>query len=821
VSELVSAAVACGQVGWYVFPCSWHIDPRSGKKTRFHAHPWWKGTKETPSPRNLGGVAIREAFAAGSWNAYGIDMGASGLVGFDLDGPEAVETFYRLCREHGHDPDRDGAHVKFSPREGGMHVIFRNDPDSPVGTGAGVLAPGVDHRGVGGILFGTGSTDSRGTYTGPAATPAHSLPLVYPFLREALVQARSVASGASQGGTDDLFEVPGQSDEAFTQERADRIVADGLAELRAAPHGQINSVLLRVSSWLFRFTPEFLSEKELASKLLSAQREAWVTGGGPDDEDYTEARKTILNGRKYARASWKAVRDTGTQGKAPAPAEGAAEFEPDPSLPPWRRYALAEAERRVTEFDGTPVGHLPEEFWAARDVHQHVRAVAHGRMRGSTVALYSTLARLSSAVSPQVRLDTGIGKPMPLITYVAVVDPSGSGKTTGVDAAVELLPAPADERIDDDKGLTISTGQGMIEAYYGEVEPADDDDHGLISIGPDDGSDDDGPWSDSEQPAKLAPRQGKPRKRERGQVRYNRLFYCDEGGAFIKQCQIPTSIAADVAKELWTGDPTGQTNADAERRRRISDYTLGLVAGFQNGKIDTVSGLLADTTGTVQRFLFCAARDATLPRRPWRVVNPALVAVRSVLDPTDDWDGSMRLPDDAVEELQEHAWHRAQAVDVTDDPLDAHWPIHVSRLSALLALLDGETKVRMSDWNLAKILWESSVRYRNTLIDELVGHRAVEREGKIRHAAEQAEATTAASLKATDRHLAGRLNNAARTIGLKVWKEGRMARSVAAQACRVQLPLTRAQALDEAIALGYVELVDNGRRAVPGPVKPG
>lgn len=99
----------------------------------------------------------------------------------------------------------------------------------------------------------------------------------------------------------------GNGEREYTAEEFAGFLRRGLAEIRSAPRGTINQTLNDQAVWLWHFAPGFIDEKELARKLVAAQRDAWVAGGGTDDGDYTAARKTVRSARAAARASWTAV----------------------------------------------------------------------------------------------------------------------------------------------------------------------------------------------------------------------------------------------------------------------------------------------------------------------------------------------------------------------------------------------------------------------------------------------------------------------------------------------------------------------------------
>lgn len=346
------------------------------------------------------------------------------------------------------------------------------------------------------------------------------------------------------------------------------------------------------------------------------------------------------------------------------------EPEPDASAPPAARPGL-----------------LPESFWAARPVFQHMRQAAHSQGCSGDLVLYSTLARLSGMLSHHIRAVTGIGGRASLNVFAAMVGTSGAGKSISAGCVRDLMH-PADDDFRD--GLPIGTGEGIAEAFMGTVDEATGELH-------------------QKGPYKGDPVMAKVRK----QTRHNAFFYVDEGQTLAKLAERSGSILGETLRRAAIGEALGQTNASEERTRYIApgSYSLGLLAGFQPS-IATV--LLADAhTGTPQRFYWGWADDPSIPDEPppWP-------------GPIEPHPGRIR-PDQPVDitfpaRIRKMLWQDRVArgrgeVEVAE--LDGHAGLMKVKLAALFALLDGcRYEVTEDDWALAEIAWESSCKVRDSLV---------------------------------------------------------------------------------------------------------
>ncbi|MFD6968339.1 hypothetical protein [Streptomyces sp. NPDC059949] len=359
---------------------------------------------------------------------------------------------------------------------------------------------------------------------------------------------------------------------------------------------------------------------------------------------------------------WQVIEDPDN---APDPDE-----DPDSSAPPAARPGL-----------------LPESFWQARPVFQHMRQAAHSQGCSGDLVLYSTLSRLSGMLSHHIRAVTGIGGRASLNVFAAMVGTSGAGKSISAGCVRDLMAPPDDDFRD---GLPIGTGEGIAEAFMGSVDEATGELH-------------------QKGPYKGDPVMAKVRK----QTRHNAFFYVDEGQTLAKLAERTGSILGETLRRAAIGEALGQTNASEERTRYIApgSYSLGLLAGFQPS-IATV--LLADAhTGTPQRFYWGWADDPAIPDEPppWP-------------GPIEPHPGRHR-PTEPVNitfpaRIRKMLWADRVArgrgeIEVAE--LDGHAGLMKVKLAALFALLDGgRYEVTEEDWELAEIAWESSCKVRDSLV---------------------------------------------------------------------------------------------------------
>lgn len=442
---------------------------------------------------------------------------------------------------------------------------------------------------------------------------------------------------------------------------------------------------------------------------------------------------------------------------------------------------------------------LPEEFWTARPVLGHIRQAAYSWGKPADVAFYGVLARLSSMLPPQVQFQSGLNPNGSLNCFVAVVGPSGIGKSSSQFIAKGLLGTPGhlneDEYRDD---MPIGTGQGLIEAFHGYVDVEED-------------------YTD----AKGNPKTRK--KQVKKQVRDNVLLAVDEGEALFREAANKTSITLPTLRSAWSGATLGQTNASAETTRRLQAgrYSLGLVVGFQ---MSTAQPLLDDVAGgTPQRFLWCTVTDPNVPDRP--PAHPGALDL-AFTKPWGD-NGKAYMIDHTqisfAQEIKDELWSENVAKtrgEVTaGNPLDAHRPMTLCKVASLLALLDGRRLVTVEDWALAKMVWETSCAVRDSVVAYGQEEARLVEETALRKHVKRELTTLDATEKRAEIKADRAVDRVARGIAKKVAEGGSMTRGALNRALRGSDRIHLSDALVYAVEKGW--LIDQGEKYGPGDSRPG
>ncbi|MBA4857095.1 bifunctional DNA primase/polymerase [Nocardia farcinica] len=357
---------------------------------------------------------------------------------------------------------------------------------------------------------------------------------------------------------------------------------------------------------------------------------------------------------------------------------------------------------------------LPLEFWERRGFLRHIRDAAWSRDESPHGVLLAVLALLGAYVDPAVRVDTGIKSPLPLTFYAGLVSTSGVGKSSAVSAAERLLSVqlPSPEvagfvaATEVPRALGLGTGQGIAEAYMGSVRELDAATGKQVSV--------------------------------RKQVRHKVVLHADEAGEMLAMMEQRQSTLAAVLRSAWSGHLRGHANATAESRREITEFSLGLIVGFQREVLARLLTTAELENGTPQRFLFGPVADPyapdidAVPDDPGPLVVD-LTAVESV-----------RLSADLARRVRlDSLARRRGAVDVPQ--LESQRPAMLARTAALLAILDGgRSTVEAEDWELAEMLFTVSLAVQRDAEDWARETEAEQAEQRAKTARAFAVATAAA-----------------------------------------------------------------------------
>ncbi len=368
---------------------------------------------------------------------------------------------------------------------------------------------------------------------------------------------------------------------------------------------------------------------------------------------------------------------------------------------------VVDPEPGATALASTPSVELPEEFWTARPIHAEIRRAAQAAMIAPTALLGTVLVRVA-CMSPWVTLPPLVGGPGSLDFCSGLIGRSGQGKSTPLAVAARYLP-------DDGllRQLSLGSGEGIAEHYYGKVPHLEVDDDGK-----------------------------KRRTMVREQVHRSVLFTLDEGETLVALGERRGATLLSTIRSAWSGAQLGQSNGSEDNSRHLpaGSYRFGLLIGFQPA---VAAGLMAEThNGTAQRWCLFSGIDPSAPdRRPTAPKGPLWAP--SVHDR-----GEMPVAKKVVGAIERD---RLTYLRGGGDEVDAHRNLLRLKVAGLLRLLarvpDGGLLITVEDWELAGMVVAASDELRALVLE--AGERAAaaedERIGRSwerRHSAEGDALTT-------------------------------------------------------------------------------
>lgn len=585
------------------------------------------------------------------WPGHGVGIAtgpASGVFVFDIDvgeGKHGDETLYDLEQQYGKLPET----VRVITGSGGLHLYFRYPQglDWELRNSADKLGPGLDIRGAGGQVLapptlhpitGRGYEFEAGYGLDEieiAEAPEWLLELLKPVEGEGEAGPRPTAAHTAVGW--DHFNLS-----CSTAQVVEFLVAAGwklirhrgeIADLlRPGKDYGISGTVSAVNPGVFYcFTPNAPGFD--AQRAYSPARVMSITMFDGDDVAADEA----LVAAGWGCASMSRNNDV----------EVAA--------------YIAEANEAAEA-----------EFWSRRPFLEHVRAAAHSRYVSADAVLGACLARVASLVPPQYLIPPTVGSPATLASYVALVGPPGTAKSSSIDIACQIIEDPG--FLGSKDRVSPSSGEGLIEAYMGTTKEENEE-------------------------GKMVP--------VRKQVRDRLYCVLDEGSLLGKISARQGSTIMDYLRIAWSGAPLTTQSATDERNRYVpaKNYSLGLVMNLQ----PAMAGPLLDDIfgGLPQRFLWVSASDGTIPVAgapvwpgPWPWVPPA------ELMETSQW---FQLPEEVVTATRElHVTRQRQALINIADDIDAHRMLLRTKVAALLAIVERRLSVTLDDWELARMVLERS-----------------------------------------------------------------------------------------------------------------
>lgn len=423
-------------------------------------------------------------------------------------------------------------------------------------------------------------------------------------------------------------------------------------------------------------------------------------------------------------------------------------------------------------------GLLPPEFWESRPELRRIRQAAYAINRSPDVAFAGVLARLAALMPPDRPADTGVGSPASMNTFVALLGPSGTGKSSSKRVPRWLVPVPPG--LDVLEYLPLGTGEGVAEAYMGEVEVEDNSG------------------------------KGRPKtKTLREQVRNNALLYADEGERLISTMFGRSgSTIGETLRTAWSGGTIGQFNGQKINTRVIEEgkYSTGLIIGFQP---ETALPLFDDAAaGTPQRFMWFSTLVSSLPDDPpgWPPPLELPLLAGQLRDTRITFAESIR------KELR--ADDRARMTGELVPPLlDSQKPVTLVKTAVLLAVLANRADVTTEDWHLARVVWDTSCQVRDGLVEQAARRRAQEEEQRTKQHVDRAVRAHKA-VSSADRNV----ERVARRLATKVHEAEGMTVGAVRTAIAHRDRGFLSDALDFAEAQGWTDY--EGDKILPGGSKP-
>lgn len=740
----------------------------------------------------------------GKYSGYGVGLAMGpqpdgrNLFALDVDGDSGHDALEAWQTEHGDLPETWTA---YSGGDAGTHLIFRAPADVDVRNqqGAGQrVAAGVDVRGAGGQIVTaptvhpkTGSRYRWAEGSAPwerplAAAPAALLDAVRPVA----TPAAPVAPSTPLNATNTTTAKTAGNRSAVSDPSADETPADWLRR------GWDWDTRLAAAGWTEHHT--------------KGDETFWVRPGKPVRDGHSavyhhdtgafvvwttsmpelaKVGKLTADGSGYTLTPLDFVAGTEHGGDLSAASAAIRRIMPRVDRPRLAAPTMSGPPPGVDPetgevMDGTDTlgRNLPPDFWAASETLEQIRTAAHSRVVSADAVLAAVLCRVAVMTPETLCLPPIVGARASLNFLAGVVGSSGTGKTTAVDLAADLMPG-----LEDRKHVIVNpagSGEGLIDQYF--------------------------EWVLEENAT------GK-KERVKKQTKTAALVMLDEGQALKEMTSRSGTTTMTTLRSAWSGALLGQANASAETYRRLNAHTyrMAVLAGFQP---EYAHDLIADAAGgTPQRFVFAHGVDQSI-------------------DPAAEWPGALdftpapRIPNQTVE-VHADIWAgiklrklESQRGTLQVDNLDSHADLVRLKVATLLAILHGSTVVELDGWELAEQFMRSSNAVRAWVIEM---HRAGERNREEAHTAAAVRREAAVAGDAEHRAL----ESGAKSIGNRVHKLGRPCRRndlKGATSNHMRKLASVDDMIAHAVASGWIIETseapqganDSGERWAPGTSKP-
>lgn len=396
----------------------------------------------------------------------------------------------------------------------------------------------------------------------------------------------------------------------------------------------------------------------------------------------------------------------------------------------------------------------PAEFWDQLPLLAALRDAAWSMAASPDAMLIAWLTHYATAIPPGYRLPAIIGDDGTFDLLSVLVGDSGAKKSSVMRRAGRLTPLTQrkDLRVDQD----IGSGEGIIDAYYDITEEEVD---------------------------------GK-KVRERRKVYTGINFKVDEGKVINDLNHRQGTTHTSRLCSAWSGSTLSTTNASADRKRFIEEFTYRLTAVICAQPAYAVAFLQGDSAlqGFAQRLLWAWCHD---PNKPEPQARPSWPGVLDIPIPPSI---GLTYLDVAPEIIHQVQW---EDHDEAHGGLDAHRNLLRLKVAGVLTLACDERSITAEMWEVAGQIISQSVKVRAYLLDL---DNARERELDIN----RAEAAGRRQALTEDAHARATLGRTTDRVSALLQARGPLSfKELKDLVSRPQRPFLRA-ALDVLIDLGKV-----------------
>lgn len=426
----------------------------------------------------------------------------------------------------------------------------------------------------------------------------------------------------------------------------------------------------------------------------------------------------------------------------------------------------ARAASPVPGSDGTPPPLFLEAAWyEQRPWMQACLRMAQAVGGSPSAHLLAYLARWATLIPPGYSIPPINGAPSSFDLLGVIAGSSGSGKTSPMRNAAELLPIG---RKDIRHGLGIGSGEGIIEAFYEWVQVVGED--------------------------------GKKLGKERRKTISGVNFSVSEGLIFAELAGRGGTTHVTRLCDAWSGAPLSTANASAETFRHIdvNQYRLTLVMGIQADMAHELMNDSSASQGFVGRLLFAWAEEPRVSPRPMPPERPSVPVPQSIVAAGVFQQTYLTYPEQVYAEIQGAADARVG----TKVPVEEHHhDLLRCKIAGIVALMDGRLDVSLDDWAIATDLVSTSANIRRYLYEH---RRRAERDRRHVQAVARAE-TEIVVEDVKERQAIARL---AETIRRKVadqpWSRNKLCKATTSTGTRHRFDA----AMNLAVANGWISDID-------------